>query len=228
MLTNYRAGVFAVIVAALFLGLTLTGSAGTGLKNGLRGKKTIVLNNKVGANVAKFVSTAPLEEIKGSANDMSGTFTLDLDNLEASRGNILVEVKSMQTGIAMRDKHRLSTDWLDAKLFPTLTFNLDALENVQVIRSDNAMAEIKANVTGTFSMHGESKAITALVVIKYVKESAATKQRADGDLVMVTGVFQVALKDFKVKGTGGVVGKKVGEVIEVELALFGSTALVGQ
>ena len=157
-----------------------------------------------------------------------GPFTLDLDNLEASRGNILVEVKSMQTGIAMRDKHMLSTDWLDAKLFPTLTFNLDALENVQVIRSDNAMAEIKANVTGTFSMHGESKAITALVVIKYVKESAATKQRADGDLVMVTGVFQVALKDFKVKGTGGVVGKKVGEVIEVELALFGSTALVGQ
>lgn len=213
----------AILVVALIFGTSTMAVAGTGLKNGMHGKKRIVLNNKVGENLSKFISAAPLEEIRGTANDMSGTFTLDVDNLEASRGNILVEVKSMQTGVASRDNHMIGKDWLDAETYPTITFELSGLQNVQIIKDDNAIAEIRATAIGTFTMHGESKEITAPVSIKYVKESAATKQRADGDLAMVSGTFQVALKDFKVKGAGGIVGKKVGEVIQIELSLFGAT-----
>lgn len=213
----------AILALALIFGTSTIAVAGTGLKSGMHGKKRIVLNNKVGENLSKFISTAPLEEIRGTANDMSGTFILDVDNLETSRGNILVEVKSMQTGVASRDNHMRGKDWLDAETYPTITFELTGLQNIQIIKDDNSLAEIRATATGTFTMHGESKEITAPVNIKYVKESAATKQRADGDLVMVSGTFQVALKDFKVKGAGGIVGKKVGEVIQVELSLFGAT-----
>ncbi len=56
-----------------------------------------------------------------------------------------------------------------------------------------------------------------------MKESEATKKRAAGDLVMINANFSVALKDYNVKGKGGIVGSKVGETIQLEAALFGAT-----
>lgn len=198
--------------------------ANVSLKNAINGKKNITLNNKVGDNIVKFVSSAPLEEIRGSADGISGSFTLDFDNLKASRGTISVEVKSMQTGVSTRNRHLYSDEWLDAQRYPKLAFQLNGLENLQIVRDDNAVTEFKANAVGSFAMHGESKELKVPVTIKYVKESTATKQRADGDFAMITGAFKVALKDFKIKGAGGFIGKKVGEAIDVELTLFGSTA----
>ncbi|GAB1430624.1 hypothetical protein MASR2M18_14570 [Ignavibacteria bacterium] len=218
--------VFFMIFSALFVWPAAFDAsiANVRVKIAINGKKNITLNNKVGDNIVKFVSSAPLEEIRGSADGISGSFTLDFDNLKVSHGTISVEVASMQTGVSTRNRHLFSDEWLDARRYPKLVFQLNSLENMQIIRDDNAVFEIKADAVGIFSMHGESKEIKAPVTIKYVKESPATKQRADGDFVMITGKFKVALKDFKIKGAGGFIGKKVGEVIDVELTLFGSTA----
>lgn len=224
--TIYKKIVFLVMLSAIFASSTaaaVDNSTAT-QKVGISGKKGITLNNKVGANIVKFISSAPLEEIRGSADGISGYFTLDFDNLTASYGTISVEVMSMQTGVSARNRHLFGDEWLDAQHYPKLTFQLNSLENIQIIRNDNAAVEIKANATGIFSMHGESKEIKSPITIKYIKESPATKQRAGGDFVMVTGNLQVALKDFKIKGARGFIGKKVGEIIDVELMLFGSTA----
>lgn len=217
-----------IFIAVLLCFITISAISATGLKNGMGGRKNIALNNKVGANIVKFTSSAPLEEIKGSADKISGGFTLNLDNLEAAQGNIVVDATSMQTGITKRDKHLLSKEWLEADAYPTISFRLTTLESIQITSDESSSAEIKATAIGTFTLHGESKDIKAPITIKYIKESAATQQRASGDLAMITGRFQIALKDFKIFGTGGYIGKKVGETIAVEFSLFGSTNTDGK
>jgi hypothetical protein len=59
--------------------------------------------------------------------------------------------------------------------------------------------------------------------LTYIDESAKTRARAPGDLMMLTSDFTVSLKDFGVAGAQGYVGSKVGETITVSAKLFGST-----
>lgn len=196
--------------------------AGTGLQNGISGQKQITITDKVGENMMKYLSDAPLEKISGTAKGVSGQFTLDASNLEATTGTITVQVLSMKSGVTKRDEHMYNADWLDAEKYPTITFQIQKLENVQV-STDNGISIIKANAVGKFTLHGVSKEMKIPIVMKYVKESEATKKRASGDLVMVNANFSVALKDYNVKGKSGIVGSKVGESIQLEAALFGAT-----
>lgn len=223
-LTNMKFNkIAAVALCAAFIAPQITFS-GTGLKIGTQGKKSITLNNKVGENLVKFLSAAPLEEIKGSSSGVSGSFTIDLDNLEATTGQIAVEVKTMTTGLNRRDSHLWGKDWLDADKFPSITFDIKGLSDIQIVKQDNGMGEIKANAIGTFTMHGQSKQVKSPITLKYVRESEATKKRADGDFSLVQASFKIVLKDFNVTGTQGIVGSKVGETIDIDANFYGSTA----
>jgi hypothetical protein len=72
-------------------------------------------------------------------------------------------------------------------------------------------------------MHGVTKQMSIPFTITWLDESAATQKRAPGDLVMVEASFSVALKDFRVAGSQGLIGSKVGETIAITAKLFGST-----
>jgi len=82
---------------------------------------------------------------------------------------------------------------------------------------------VNATAVGTFSLHGETKDMTTPITLTYVPESDETKKRASGALVMISTSFDVALKDYKVKGKEGVVGKSVGEIIKVQASLFANS-----
>jgi hypothetical protein len=69
-------------------------------------------------------------------------------------------------------------------------------------------------------MNGKSKQIDVPVNISYIKATEHTAKRAPGDLLMVEGEFDIALKDFDVKGAHGLVGTKVGETIKITFKLF--------
>jgi polyisoprenoid-binding protein YceI len=197
--------------------------SGTSLKIGTQGKKNITLTNKVGENLVKFLSAAPLEEIKGTSDGISGTFTLDLDNLEATTGQITIAVKTMTTGLERRDSHLWGKEWLNAEKYPSIVFNIKGLSEIQIIKQDNGMGEIKAIAVGEFTMHGETQQIKSPITLKFVRESEATKKRAAGDFALVQAAFKIALKDFNVTGTRGIVGSKVGETIDIDANLYGST-----
>ena len=72
----------------------------------ISGKKTVKLNDAVGDNIIKFLSTAPVENIEGNAKEVQGKFILDGDNLENSSGNISLQVLSMKTGLTKRDEQK--------------------------------------------------------------------------------------------------------------------------
>lgn len=210
---------FHIIVLAFF---SFPIYAGTTISE-ISGKKTVKLNDAVGDNIIKFLSSAPVENIEGNAKDIQGKFILDGDNLENSSGNISLQVVSMKTGLTKRDEHMYAKDWLDAASYPTISFDLKKLADIKISKSDNGIAEFSAIADGSFTMHGISKSMKATIYIKYVNESDATRKKAAGDFVMIKASFKVPLKDFNIAGKQGIIGSKVGENIDISANLFGST-----
>ncbi len=204
-----------IAIVCLLFALS-TGSAGTGFNLSTKGTKSITLNNKVGANQAQFSSKAPLENIDGGTAVVSGTFALDLGNIEATTGKVFVAVNTMQTGIALRDHHLQEKDWLDSESNPNITFDIKKLSGVQIVSSGGGKGVAKANAEGVFTLHGVGKAITVPIEITYI-------EKAPNDLVMIkVGDFPVSLKEHGVVGRKGIVGSKVSETITVKAMLYGS------
>jgi len=207
------------IIPTAFVCLLLalaTSTAGTGFNLNTKGTKTITLNNKVGANQAQFSSKAPLENIDGGTATVTGSFTLDLGNLEATNGKVLVAVNTMQTGIALRDRHLQEKDWLDAESNPNIMFDIKKLSGVQIVSSSGGKGVAKANAEGVFTMHGVGKAMTVSIEITYMEKSP-------NDLVMIkVNDFPVSLKEHGVVGRKGIVGSKVSETITIKAMLYGS------
>ena len=187
------------------------------------GPKMFELNNVVGKYKITFVSDAPMEKIVGTAIAVTGTFNLDLAHLEATKGSIVVEVRSMKTAIARRDDSMYGVQWLDAAKYPNITYEITSLKDVKVTKEDGKTL-VSATTVGTFSCHGVTKPLTSTITITYLNQTAETKKRAPGDLVMVTANFDVALKDFNVTGKSGLIGSSVGETIAVTASLFANSS----
>jgi polyisoprenoid-binding protein YceI len=211
-----KTSLIAAAVASLFL--AGTGASAQGLAVSASGAKKVTLNNAVSANQFIWLSDAPMEKIKGTTEGVSGTITLDPKNLSTIRGTISAQTRTMKSGNATRDGHLVGPQWLDAGKYPTITFTIASVSNIKV--SGNSAT---GTATGTFTLHGKSKQMSVPFKLTYVDESAKTRERAPGDLVMITADFTVALKDFDIAGTKGLVGSKVGETIDVSAKLYGST-----
>jgi polyisoprenoid-binding protein YceI len=199
--------------------------AQTALPLPLKGARTVVLNNAVGQNLCQFVSSAPLEEFEGTADGIEGSFVLDPQNLEATRGRIRVAVASMRTGIARRDEHLRSPEWLDAERYPYIEFELQGLRQVRITERTAGRVVLQAVAVGDFSLHGVRKPMELPIVMTYVPESEQTRQRAPGDLVQVQSEFTISLRDFDIRGRQGVIGSRVGEVIRVKASFYGATTM---
>lgn len=85
--------------------------------------------------------------VTGKFTDFSGTVTFDPAQLERSRVEATISVKSIDTGIAARDQHLLGGDFFDADKYPTISFRSTS---VQLI------SEQIADVHGELSMHGKT------------------------------------------------------------------------
>lgn len=212
---------FMIVIALGLLGVSPT-LAETSLGLTIEGVQKIRLNNKVGKSQVKFVSAAPMEEIHGTASDIVGDITFDPANLEGLTARIEVGVASMETGIKKRDEHLHGTDWLDAKQFPKIIFEVKNLKDISVM-AQGVKADVKAVATGDFTLHGITKEISVPVEMTYLLASEKTKKRAPGDFLVIKGMFQIALKDFDISGNRGMVGSRVGTEIELDANFFGST-----
>jgi polyisoprenoid-binding protein YceI len=214
-----------IIGAMLALIVSAPLLAQTALPLPLKGARTVVLNNAVGQNLCQFVSSAPLEEFEGTADGIEGSFVLDPQNLEATRGRIRVAVASMRTGIARRDEHLRSPEWLDAERYPYIEFDLQGLRQVRITERTAGRVVLQAVAVGDFSLHGVRKPMELPIVMTYVPESEQTRQRAPGDLVQVQSEFTISLRDFDIRGRQGVIGSRVGEVIRVKASFYGAATV---
>lgn len=182
----------------------------------------------MGRNTISFASRAPLEDIIGTTNQIVGYVVFDPQNpTKGARGQFAVATASLKTGIPLRDGHLQSEDWLDAKAYPEISFGIEDVKDTKVVNETPTYKTYEMNVVGPFSLHGKTKQIEFPVRITYLPESEQTRQKLPGDLLAGRASFEVALKEFEIKGAEGVVGSKVSEMITVDVSFMATNVKPG-
>lgn len=204
-------------VLVLLLGLSVVLSA-QGFTSNVSGEQTFNFVDKMGRNQATFYSETPIEDINGTASEITGTATLEVSDFSTLKGKIEITVESFKTGIEMRDGHIHGKNWLDSELFPLVSFEIKSVSDIQKV-SDT---KLTAKVTGDFSLHGVTKEITTEVKAQLLEESEKTKSRMKGDLLSVRASFNVKLSEFGVENN--VIGNKVADDIEVGINMVGTNS----
>jgi polyisoprenoid-binding protein YceI len=86
--------------------------------------------------------------VKGSAQAVSGGATVSPDG--GVQGDLVVDLKSLSTGMAKRDKHLQTSDFLDTEKYPTLEFVLTG------VRGGTAS---DLTLLGTLRAHGQEQPV---------------------------------------------------------------------
>ena len=196
---------------SLLTALTFAGSV-------LAGPLSFDFKDPKGVNNAVFKLDAPLEAINGSANGVSGTVTFDPENPGATKGKIVVAAKSLTVPNPLMQEHMVGDKWLDVKQHAEISFEVKSLANVKT--SGN---ETTADATGTFTLKGVAKEITAPVKLTYLKDKLSARvPNLNGDLLVIRSTFKLKRSDFGIMP--GQAADKVAEEIEIVLSIAGAAA----
>ena len=91
--------------------------------------------------------------VRGHFDNFAGSIVLDNGAIKEATGTI--EVKSINTGVQMRDNHLRSPAFFDATNFPTITFKTKSVEK----NGDETI------LVGDFTMHGVTKELRLPVTL---------------------------------------------------------------
>lgn len=184
------------------------------------GVQTFSFTDANGRNQGSFHSHAPLEDIDGLTTKVTGKITFNVkDFANTLKGEFQIPVVSLKTGIEKMEEDLRSSDWLNASKYPEITFNITKVTNVQKL----APNKLSADVIGNFSLHGITKEITTKDTVTYLDANEMTRQVMPGDLLGITGSFDIHLSDFKVEYL--LIGMRVSNDIKITINLVGSNKL---
>jgi polyisoprenoid-binding protein YceI len=139
-------------------------------------------------NQIRFESKAPLETIIGKTDQVSGSITVDLQNLEAGvSADIVVNAASIKTGNKIRDGH-MRGNHLHTDQHPNIQFRFDNLSLKGALVPN---VTLKCQVTGEFSLHGVTKNIT-------VPSEVTLKEVGAGKELHIVANFEVKLADYEI------------------------------
>lgn len=103
-------------------------------------------------SVAAFSSRhMKIANVRGQFNGVSGTIIFDPGNPAAASVRAEIEVASLTTGIKKRDEHLLSPDFLEAAVYPRITFTSTKIEPSGINR---------AKVSGDLTLRGVTRSVT--------------------------------------------------------------------
>lgn len=127
--------------------------------------------------------------ILGNFEEFSGQFQYDPEDLEAASVEMEVQVDSLTTNNAERDKHFISSDFLDAGEYPTATF---VSTGFTPNGGDDGM------LTGDLTLHGETREIEMPVTLMGEGEDPWGGYRAgfEGSTMLALADFGIDMSDF--------------------------------
>ncbi|MBD3257281.1 hypothetical protein GF377_02520 [candidate division GN15 bacterium] len=217
---------------ALMLGLTVAASAQHNPCNPCGGKSMVSdatvfhVDDPMKRNSVTFKSTAPLEDIVGTSNQITGYLSFNpFQPKKGGHGKLIVPVTSLNTGIPLRDEHLAGADWLNAERNGDIVFEITDVEDIGVVTSSSGAKTFDVTAVGDFSLNGVTKRLSVPARVTWLKESENTQSRLPGDLLAVRASFDVTLADYGITGPKGMdlIGNKVGQSVEVVLSLVGSS-----
>ncbi|GFO61077.1 polyisoprenoid-binding protein [Geomonas silvestris] len=150
-----------------------------------------------------------VSNVKGSFGKVQGSVVIDDQDLTKSTVSVSIDTASIDTGVAKRDNHLRSPDFLDVAKYPTMTF-----VSTKVAKNGSGL-----KVSGNLTLHG----VTRPVVLDVEGLSAESKDPWGNLRRGASATAKIDRKDFglvwnKMLETGGVaVGDEVHIMIEVEM-----------
>jgi polyisoprenoid-binding protein YceI len=143
-----------------------------------------------------------INTVHGKFDEFSGSVMVDGKNVTEAKGTI--QAKTVDTGVAMRDKDLRSANFFDVEKYPTITFVTKKAEQ------KNGQAVL----TGDFTMHGVTKQISLPMEL-----SGPIKDPWGNTRIGLSAKTKLSRKDYgltysKTLETGGLV---VGDEIEIEI-----------
>lgn len=157
------------------------------------------VHSSVGFTIRHFVSRVP-----GSFSKVTGTITIDRENLEKSSVDVVVDVNSVSTHNDKRDNHLKSPDFFDAAKYGTATFKSKAWKKTGTDTFD---------ITGDLTLHG----VTKEVVLNMTLLGFGPGPQG-GQLVGWEGTTKLKKSDFGVLGPA-MLSKAVGDDVTINLAV---------
>nr|WP_163502919.1 YceI family protein [Halomonas socia] len=127
--------------------------------------------------------------ILGTFRDFSGEFSYDPDDLEASSVALDVDVTSLDTNHAERDRHILSDDFLDADQYPEASFVSTGFEP-----GDDG----EGVLSGELTLKGETREIEMPVTLMGEGEDPWGAYRAgfEGSTMLTLEDYGIDMSDF--------------------------------
>jgi polyisoprenoid-binding protein YceI len=123
--------------------------------------------------------------VKGRFRDVSGTIVIDEANPARSRAEVSMAAATIDTGVAQRDQHLVSADFLDAENHKAITFKSK--------RIDGARAEAgeEFTVVGDLTIRGTTREVT----LKTSYEGRG-KDPWGGERISFTATGKIDRRDF--------------------------------
>lgn len=205
-------------VVALALSRILSGQTAPG-----GGVREFTVDDAWGRDSVQFRTTAPLEDIIGTTNQVTGVLKADPKNLTGPGTSARIEVKlaSLKTGIETRDGHVAKA--LGAEKNPIALFTLEKIKSASAPALEiNVPVDVVAE--GFFELNGVRKKIEVPARLTYVPRGTPFNQMRPGNFVRLKAEFDVRLADFGVERTGQVLPLQVGETARVTVAVLASDA----
>ena len=139
----------------------------------------------------------------GRFNKFDGKFEIDSDNLESSKINVDIDVTSIDSNHAERDKHLRAEELLDTDKFPKATFVSTGLKLDETKKA--------GVLTGDLTLKGVTKPID--IKVELVGEGA---DPWGGYRMGFEGTTSFALKDFGINRDLGPASTEVEMILSVE------------
>jgi polyisoprenoid-binding protein YceI len=92
--------------------------------------------------------------VRGRFKDVKGTITVDEQNPDNSVVDVEIAAASLDTGVADRDGHLRSADFLDVENHPLITFRSKRVQGAMKVEGD------KFKVTGDLTIRGTTMEVT--------------------------------------------------------------------
>ncbi len=159
-------------------------------------------------SVVEFSIRHLVSKVTGNFTGFSGTITVpDQAKPELSSVSFTIEAASIDTRIAQRDTHLRSPDFFDVAKYPDITFASTKI----VSKGDNLY-----DVTGSFTMHGVTKAITLPVAYNGSVKDPWGHERAGFSLKTTLNRKDYAIVWNKTLDQGGLM---LGDDVEISIEI---------
>jgi polyisoprenoid-binding protein YceI len=154
-------------------------------------------------STAQFVVThLELSDVQGTFTGVSGSATIDDDDLSKSNVTASIDVSTLDTGIGMRDDDLKSSNFFDVAKYPAMTFQSTKIEKT---------GDATAKMTGNLTLHGVTKEVTFDVTFVAPPANQAGTRRN------VQATATISRKLFGMSADELAIGDNVSITLDIEL-----------